>query len=269
MLRRTLGAVLRRFTLVGFCLLATLGLLACSGSSPSVSVIDAASSATQKATFVHVTLQAALDGQNVLVSDFAGATDGSLGKGTITVGGQDIAFVIAGGNYYYGFADLPAGISWVELTKADVASSGFDANSAAAAGSGEIIALLKAKGASVTKVGPDTIDSTAVTHYRAVTPTASLVASAGLSASLRSQLVGLFGSSVPFEIWVDAKDRPRKVVYEADLAKSPNRPQGLPATGKLHYEMSFRDWDVPVVASAPDPGTTMSLADYQALNSSS
>ena len=247
-------------------LVAAIAVGACGGSSSTASPIDAASRATQKATFVHVTLQAAIDSQNVLVSDFSGASDGSVGKGTITVGGQDIAFIIATGHYFYGFADLPAGISWVELSAADVVSSGFDANSAAAFSSRELIALLRAKGAVLTKVGAEKLDTIAVTHYRGVTPAGNLVVGSGLSANRRSQLVGLFGASIPFDVWLDRQNRPRRLMYQADLAKAPNRPQGLATSGLLQYDISFRDWDTPVVASAPDAGATMSFADFQALH---
>jgi hypothetical protein len=108
------------------------------------------------------------------------------------------------------------------------------------------IEALYGAGAHTTKVGTETIRGTATTHYRT---TVDLKAAAGkLSGAARAEyeraVSALGQTSVPFDVWVDAQRRARRIQVGINL---PN------AGGKITATLELFDYGSPVTITIPPP----------------
>ena len=93
-------------------------------------------------------------------------------------------------------------ISGIDLAKQ--LSNGADISS--------FLSVLKASGATVTKVGPEKVADTPTTRYRAVVTVERMLSSQGFSASeIAKQKASYREPSVSYDVWIDAQGHPRRM----------------------------------------------------------
>lgn len=121
-------------------------------------------------------------------------------------GGDELAFVrVTPAPSFF------AGKDWVEVDLSKLASAhGLDLGSLGASGSAEtpaqVLDLLRSAGATVTDLGPDTIDGAATTHYRVLVDAAEIAKVAGLPSSIAGNLGRHGTTTVPVGVWIGSAD---------------------------------------------------------------
>jgi hypothetical protein len=145
---------------------------------------------------------------------------------------------------------LPGGKPWVRLDLQQVGEKiGIDLNQILGEANqdpGRILDLLQSTG-SVSKVGTETIDGAATTHYKATIETDKLAGKLGGSmAQVAYDDLESHGapSSIPVDVWIGDDGLVRRVTIDDSVAGS-----GGTATLKLQLDVS--DAGAPVVVTAP------------------
>lgn len=159
---------------------------------------------------VKVTGSGVVDGPNadITISDTGApaAFPSSLHALLLQQGGHELAFVQA--------TPMPAftgGKSWVEVDLTQLAGAhGVDLGKLAAGAAGEtpgqILDLLRGAGATVTDLGPDSVDGVSTTHYRVLVDAAELAKVAGIPFVPQGRAVNPATRQVPVDVWIGAAD---------------------------------------------------------------
>lgn len=167
------------------------------------------------------------------------------------------------------YVQLPAGAApqlggktWLGLDLSGLVTS----SSFAGMDPSQELSLLEAKAQSVTKVGTETVDGTATTHYRAVV---DLTKTANLGPEGRQmvqQLAGAGATTMPTDVWIDSAGRPAQLEITITLPRAPASVSGAAAAAfpeTTHMKMDFSDWGIPVQVTAPPAGQVDSMTWQQ------
>lgn len=103
------------------------------------------------------------------------------------------------------------------------------------------------------KVGPETVDGVATTHYRGtLDATKAYAALSGKAKDLVQQAGVTLPTSIPFDAWVDGQGRLVKVVEDFSLTVKQQ-------TQKLHLQMGLSDFGKPVTVQVPTGADLVTL----------
>lgn len=206
----------------------------------------AVSQATQGVGSVHMSGTFSTQGQSFDVT-----SDQSFGDGTIkgfaasitmnlpTVGTLDARLV--GGIMYLNAAKLGLGGSgakpWVKIDLTDTSNpiGAMFSKITSNFGPQQLSTALKAM-STLTKVGSETVDGVATTHYKATIDTSKISSSLGVDLSQLGIGASALPKTVPYDVWLDASSRPVKV---------------LMTTPQVSTELHFSRWGAPVTVVAP------------------
>jgi hypothetical protein len=188
----------------------TVALVGC-GDTVSLDPVAKAAEVSSKQASEHMSITASTTVGGRVVS-FSGEGDfqnrPELGSLTMSVPGQatDVV-VIQSGTKMYMTSDafrgqLPDGKSWLAMDMEKIRKTlGVSSPSMSSQSPTDMLAALRAAGDQVTKVGPETIDGIATTHYTAVVDPAR-------AAKVNSALGTAIGETVtyqPIDVWIDSE----------------------------------------------------------------
>lgn len=227
----------------------TVGLTACgssSGSSSSkteelspVAAIQAASDTTSKAgsSKFEQTTTTTVAGKDVAVKA-TGAFDQAKKTGQITVdlGGQSIDERFVDGQLYLAVPGQTT--SYYKVALSDLVGTSLASSTDPTAG----FQALKAASTGVTKVGKEQVRDASTTHYKGTYDAKAALAKVDGAAKqlIQSTIDQSNLSQVPFDAWIDAQGRIRKLTQSLDLS--------TPATGgaapqKVHSTTTIEVFD--------------------------
>jgi hypothetical protein len=172
------------------------------------------------------------------------------GDFTVTAAGQKVRMLMVGTTLYEKLppaaatSKITGGKPWIKIDTTKIPRGAGDGTNEAPDASAQLAYLGHAQ--RVTKVGTETVDGAATTHYRVAVPPQTF-ATSGMTA----------GKSVPVDVWIDAQHRVRQeklsVVLTADgssASTSGSAPKTLGMTMTLHLS----DFGTPVRVTAPPAG---------------
>lgn len=140
-------------------------------------------------------------------------------------------------------SQLPFGKQWIELDLSKLGkSSGLNLSklmSGAQFQPGDVLAMLKAEGAKVHKVGPATIQGTATTHYRVTVDVAKALEQKGLTSPAFAAAAAKV-KSVSENVWIGKDGLLRRVQLAYGLAKT-----------HVAMTMNLSDYGAHVTIAAP------------------
>jgi hypothetical protein len=114
----------------------------------------------------------------------------------------------------------------------------------------------------VTEVGPETIDGVKTTHYRGKVDLAKAVKAATDPASrksLESASKAMATATMPADVWIDEKGRPRKMTFTMT-----GKPQaGSKGNPTMAGTATFSDFGTPVTVTAPPAAEVADIKDLQ------
>jgi hypothetical protein len=243
------------------------------GSSNALSLDPVAAAATKTeqagAARIHFDLTFStpeVQGGKMLRLQGAGAIDGSSSE--LTVGGLSPIFQQSGipagaslkeisleqnGDYVLYLqlgalaALLPGGQHWIELDLSKLGSSGGLDLGKLLSGSqvqpSDLLSMLKAEGAKISKVGPATVHGAATTHYRVTIDVAKALQAKGLTSPL---LAGIAAQKpmVPEDVWIGKDGLVHRIRISFDGGKSHTPLQ-------LGMTMDIYDYGIHVSIAAP------------------
>jgi LppX_LprAFG lipoprotein len=195
--------------------LIVLPLAACGGGSKSsgqpsnmtpVAYVKSAAAKTAKTSSEHVTLKGSVTvGATLVTIDGTGGFDNAKKRGSMhadfSAGGLSgtLDEVLNGATIYLQSplltSNLPKGKTWLKLDLQKAAPKGIDLSALTTQSPTKLLSQLQAAG-NVTKVGDETINGTATTHYRAQLEVAKLPKIAALAHAT-------YG---PLDIWIGKDD---------------------------------------------------------------
>jgi hypothetical protein len=142
-------------------------------------------------------------------------------------------------------SQLPIGNRWIELDLSKLGkSAGIDLGKLMAGSQFEpsdLLAMLKADGATVHKLGAATVDGTATTHYRVTIDPAKVLQANGLTSPLFKNAASHM-KSVSADVWVGADGLVRRVSFSYSVPKAATR---------LGLTMDIYDYGAHVSIAAP------------------
>ncbi|MGW7255314.1 hypothetical protein [Streptomyces sp. NPDC054834] len=150
---------------------------------------------------------------------------------------------------------VPDGKTWMKIDLARLARSG-SAGGSRFSDPAQPLRYLKGVGSdNVTRVGTETVDGTATTHYRVAVPVSALASgNAGQAAELRRQLGT---SSLPVDAWVDGQGRLRQESVRLALHPLKDRAPGQRDTQVVSSTvLKFADFGTKVDVAAPPASDT-------------
>ena len=187
--------------------------------------------------------------------------DPNLGSMTVTASGglrQITMQAVMDGTTMYMTSDglrseLPGGKTWLAMDIAKVAKTlGVDMPSSWSSQSpADSLALLRASGSTVTKIGPETVDGLATTHYTAI-----------VNPERAAKVMKALGESVsyqPVDVWVDEQGLVRRM----HLAYSTSGSARLPST-TMDSTITLSDYGEPVNVTVPPSWTTFDVTKLAA-----
>jgi hypothetical protein len=102
-------------------------------------------------------------------------------------------------------SSVPGGKQWIEIDLSKIGkSAGIDLGklmSGSQVQPGDLLSMLKAEGAKITKLGPATVDGSATTHYRVAIDMAKALEAKGLTTPLLA-VVAAEVPKVPADVWI-------------------------------------------------------------------
>lgn len=231
----------------------------CGGGSTNALSLDpvaAAATKTQHAGAARIRLalefsSPQLHGGKTLRLHGSGAIDGTSGELTFSLGSQSMKEISLEQNGDYVVylrlgslaAQLPAGKHWVALDVSKLGKwAGLDLGtllSGSRLQPGDVLGMLGAEGAKVSKVGSDTVDGTATTHYRVTVDTAKALQAKGLSSPLLGGIATQI-PTVPADVWIGTDG----LVHRVGISLS-----GAPL--HLAMRMDIYDYGTDVTITAP------------------
>jgi hypothetical protein len=141
-------------------------------------------------------------------------------------------------------AQIPGGKQWMELNFSKLGTlHGINFNqlmSGSSMNPSDMLGMLRTEGATITKVGPETIDGVATTHYSAKIDLAKVLQSKGLTSPMLSQFAKNMGT-LPEDVWIGSKDG---LVRRLGLAFST-------AGVSMRMRIDFSDYGMSATITAP------------------
>jgi hypothetical protein len=194
-----------------------------------------------------------LDGSGVTA--LKGAGPGQSGQFTMAAGGQQVEMRVLGTTLYeklppgVGTKKLTAGKPWIRVDTTKITPSADGTSNQAPDASAQLAYLDHAQ--QVSKVGTQTVDGAATTHYRMTLSPAALGSSSVHAAK-----------PIPVDVWVDAQHRVRQEKLSMDLtaagsSASPSSGASSRSAGSsesITVTMHLRDFGTPVHVTAPPKG---------------
>ncbi|NEA49826.1 hypothetical protein [Streptomyces sp. SID10815] len=269
--------------------LATLGLVlgvsACSndsgGGADKDGAAGAGSSATPKARAVQdayrktvaadsarmtVTSEAVTEGQKVTAHG-NGVVDLKDGASTMTVTSQGnrIEQRVVDGILYQKpsgsqRAELPGGKSWMRIDLKRLARSG-SAGRTDASDPAEPIGYVKSvRSGDVTRIGEETVDGAATTHYRVNVPVSALAKGDTAQAQELSRQLG--STKLPVDLWLDDQGRMRQERVRMSMKPLAQRTPGKENTRVTSTTvLKFSDFGTDVEVTPPAAADTADMTD--------
>ena len=216
---------------------------------------------------LRLSFNAVIDDKLQAHTEFAGVPNGD-GSGVVQNSEHDVAFLVVRDDFYLAPTDLPAGKKWIGLSPSELASIGIVSSSGDERDPQQALGLLGAARNPVETIGTESLAGVATTHYRCTIDVKALVTqtSSPFTADGATRLSGLLGDAAVIDAWLGDDGRIHRIRYGVDLTKSPARPDGFPATGRLAYQYDFSDYGRPFPVEAPSPDAEMTLAEYKELH---
>jgi hypothetical protein len=238
------------------------------GSTSAAAAVVASAHRSLAAKTQHLSMAIALDGDPMASFEGAGASDGSVFRGAMTIAGLGAGagpmqyLVVDRTMYLGGFPGLPAGKRWVKMSFDDLTSSGMGLDGVGQQQSGQILGMLSAEGAKVTRLGSQQLHGTPTTRYRVEIDVRRSAESSGvLSDEMVDQVVSVLGESTTMDVWIDGDGYTRRIEYGTDLSKLGPIAKGLPGSGEMHYLFEMSDFGEPVHVVAPPDSDVVSMSD--------
>lgn len=246
---------MRRVLLV----LLVLPLAACGGGKSSapptnmtpIAYVKSAATKTAQSPSEHVALKgSATLGTTLVTVDGTGDFDNAKKLGSMhadfSAGGLSGAIdeVLSGTTVYLQSplltSNLPKGKTWLKLDLTKVAPKGLNLSALTNESPAELLSQLRAAG-NVTKVGDETINGSATTHYRG-----------RLDASKLSKVTGVAITYGPVNVWIGKDDgyvHRMQMEYTVKAGKAARQSIGL--------TMDFSDFGKGVIVSVPSASETV------------
>lgn len=147
-------------------------------------------------------------------------------------------------------SQLPGGKQWLKLDLSKLGKkAGLDIGkllSGSQIQPGDLLALLKAEGATVRKLGPATVHGTPTTRYRVTVDLAKAAESAGLTSPMLSAIAAQM-KTVSEDVWVGKDGLVRRIGLNYSLPK-------LSGSPRLAMKMDLYDYGAHVTIAAPPSG---------------
>jgi hypothetical protein len=197
------------------------------------------------------------------VTDALTAVDGSAGRGTTTMQGQDIEFLWVDQAYYYEVPGLPDGAKWMRLSFDDLEDlTGIDIASLSNESPTDALARLTAAG-DVEEVGDEEVGGFSTTHYSVTVDLERMNESLDgyMSDEALEMTKGMFGDTYPMDVWIDGDGFVRKMRWVADLSHATDPPPGMPSEGRIVFEMTMSDFGEPLGVTAPPEDEVVDFSD--------
>jgi LppX/LprAFG-like lipoprotein len=240
--------------------LLVLPLAACGGSSKSggqpsnmtpLAYVKSAATKTAQTTSEHITLKgSATVGATLVTIDGAGDFDNAKKLGSLHVDfsagglGGTLDEVLNGTTIYLQSplltSNLPKGKSWLKLDLQKAAPKGLDLSALTSQSPTKLLSQLQAAG-SVTKLGDETINGAATTHYRAQLDVSKLPKAAALA----------HATYAPLDIWIGKDDGYVRRMHLAYTIKAANA-----STQSFVVTVDFSDFGKSVSVSVPPASAT-------------
>ena len=153
-------------------------------------------------------------------------------------------------------AQIPGGKRWVELDFSKLGTlHGINFNQLMSSGGmdpSDMLGMLKSEGATVTKLGPATVDGTATTRYGVTIDTAKAYQAKGLTSPLFSRIAAKM-PTIPVDVWVGKDGLVRRVRVAMTM------PQGV-----MLMTMDMSDYGVNATIAAPPSGSVFDMTSLVA-----
>jgi LppX_LprAFG lipoprotein len=147
-------------------------------------------------------------------------------------------------------AGLPEGKHWIELNLSELGkSAGIDFGKLLSGSQfqpTDVLSMLKAEGAEVRKVGTETVDGAATTHYHVTVDMAKALQAKGVTSPLLSGMAAEI-PKVPEDVWIRKDGLVSRVQISLDV------PQGTRTVG-MALTMDLYDYGAHVTIAAPPSG---------------
>jgi hypothetical protein len=262
---------------------ASLGLAACSSSStanpptstgsaptsPSAVLLRAVRSTEQEnSADIGMTLRVSIDGKTIGLTG-GGSIDldnnsmqlnlNLQGLGLPVAGLASVSVIYVDGTAYVSnpeISKLSSGKKWIAQPLSKSASSGVQLTNAS-----DMLRILSAKGAVITKVGQETIGKTPVTSYDVTLSPAVIrgrLSSVGISGSDASSVQKIFGKGLSYRVYVSSDNRIRRM----SLTIASPATSGVPA-GHESMVIDFTNYGTPVSISAPPASQVTTLQQLE------
>lgn len=188
---------------------------------------------------------------------------------TVNVAGQKLTLParIVGSTVYI---QLPAaaapqlgGKTWLGLDLSGLSTS----SSFAGVDPSQELSLLEAQAQSVTKVGTETVNGIATTHYRAIVDLKKTGNLGPEGKQMVQQLAGAGVATMPTDVWIDSAGRPAQIEIVITVPRAPSGVSGAAAAAfpeTTHLTMDFSDWGTAVQVTAP-PASQVDSMTWQQL----
>jgi hypothetical protein len=171
------------------------------------------------------------------------------------------------------FVHLPAQLAaaagpkpWIRVDQATL--QGLEGSQLGVSGLGAtldfrgVLAWLRDVSGHIATLGPQTINGTPTTHYRAQVDVARAASDMGADANTASAVAQTLGRTVPVDVWIDAQGRLRQMTVAVDL-DTLRPPQGVTLPADLHGRaaLTIDLWNFGVtVHPVPPPANQVSDA---------
>jgi hypothetical protein len=144
-------------------------------------------------------------------------------------------------------SQLPGGKHWIKLDVSKLGkSAGLDLGkllSGSQLQPSDVLGMLEGEGAKITKVGPETVDGTATTHYRVTVDVAKALQAKGLTSPLLAGLAAQM-PKVPEDVWIGKDGLVRRVQISYEPAQGGER-------AHVAMTMDLYDYGAHVTIAAP------------------
>lgn len=233
-------------------------------------ILSAFTKATDSKTvkFAETTEMTSSQSQSPLVTTATGVVDLAKGTGQLVSSAmgtdQKMTIVFAGDTIYEKLPPQLARIMKVTTPWAKYSTSavtGASADGAAPQGSSnplQYLSTLQGVADKVTKVGSETIDGTATTHYRATVDLDKAAAKSGDFKDAVTSLEKTGGSkTMPVEVWIDGQGRLRRESSAMSLKMS--GADGKPRTLSFKQTVDLSDYGTPLNVTTPPADQTTDI----------
>ena len=242
-----------------------------SPASPSAAVLDAANaSVKQGSADMHLQMTATVAGKNVAITGngTVDTADNSMQmvmsiQGLPTVGGSSISMLLVNGTTYVsypGISSVLPGKSWISQPSTSSSTAGTQVTNVS-----DMLRMLSAKGAVVTKVGGGTVGTTPVTEYT-VNVTSSMFASQGSALGIPSsesaavqQILGSDG--LQFHVFLTSTNQLRRISMQMSM---PSTGSSTATGGQASIVVDLTNYGAAAPVTAPPASQVATLEQFTA-----